>query len=276
MITFTNGRALGYDDVGAGIPVLFLHGFPHNRSLWSPQLGALAAPARTICMDLRGFGESAAVAEEGPADDTAAGGHWGVDGYADDAAALLDELALDRVVVAGLSMGGYAALAFWRRHRGRVRALVLCDTRATADTDAARLARTEMQALAHERGSSAVANQMITGMVGRTTREKHPELVDELHRMMSLAPVAGVVGALDALRNRPDSTPTLPTIDVPTLIVVGDEDVLTPVTDARAMHLAVAGSRLEVIAGAGHVSNMERPAAFNHILSEFLVSLTAQ
>jgi len=264
VITFQHGRALGYDDVGTGIPVLFLHGFPHDRSLWSPQLGALAAPARTVCMDLRGFGESAA------------GERAGVDGYADDAAALLDDLGIDRAVITGLSMGGYATLAFWRRHRARVRALVLCDTRATADTDAARDARRAMQALAEERGSMAVANEMIAGMVGKTTREKHPELVDALHRMMSLAPVRGVTDALDALMTRPDSTATLATIDVPTLIIVGEEDVLTPVKDARAMHLAIAGSRLEVIAGAGHVSNAERPATFNHVLSEFLVSLTAQ
>lgn len=264
MITFGNGRAIGYDDVGSGVPVLFLHGFPHSRSLWSPQLGALATPARTISMDLRGFGESAR------------GEPGGVDGYADDAAALLDVLGIERAVIAGLSMGGYATFALWRRHRARVRALVLCDTKATADSEAAQGARVEMQALVKERGSMAVANQMITGMVGRTTREKNPELVDELHRMMSLAPVQGIVDALDALRTRPDSTPTLATIDVPTMIVVGDEDVLTPVKDARAMHLGIAGSRLEVIAGAGHVSNMERPGTFNHVLSEFLVSLTAQ
>ncbi len=264
MITFAQGRALGYDDVGSGVPVLFLHGFPHSRSLWSPQLGALATPARTICMDLRGFGESA---RDEPG---------GLDGYADDAAALLDVLGIERAVIAGLSMGGYATFAFWRRHRARVRALVLCDTKATADSEAAQGARVEMQALVQERGSMAVADQMITGMVGRTTREKNPELVDELHRMMSLAPVQGIVDALDALRTRPDSTPTLAGIDVPTLIVVGDEDVLTPVKDARAMHLGIGGSRLEVIAGAGHVSNMERPATFNHVLSEFLVSLTAQ
>ncbi|MHB8839833.1 MAG: alpha/beta fold hydrolase [Gemmatimonadaceae bacterium] len=264
MIAFVEGRAIGYDDVGAGVPVLFLHGFPHRRSLWSPQLGALAAPARTISMDLRGFGESVP------------GEPGSVDAYADDAAALLSELGVDRAVIAGLSMGGYAAFAFWRRHRDRVRALVLCDTRATADNDTGQQARREMQALVRDKGSTAVANQMITGMVGRTTREKNPELVDELHRMMSLAPVQGIVDALDALRTRPDSTPTLATIDVPTLVVVGDEDVLTPVKDARAMHLGIAGSRLEIIAGAGHVSNMERAAAFNHVLSEFLVSLTAQ
>jgi pimeloyl-ACP methyl ester carboxylesterase len=264
MITYSNGRTVGYDDVGSDTPVLFLHGFPHNRALWAPQLGALAAPARTICMDLRGFGES----------DVAQ--HDGVDGYADDAAALLDALGIDRAVIAGLSMGGYAALAFWRRHRDRVRALVLCDTRATADSDTQRESRRAMKALVAESGSMAVANQMIAGMVGATTRSKNPELADELHRMMSLAPVEGMLYALDALMTRPDSTPTLATIDVPTLIVVGDEDTLTPVADSRVMQLAIPGSRLEIIAGAGHVSNMERPATFNHVLSEFLVSLTAQ
>lgn len=264
MITFANGHAIGYDDVGQGIPVLLLHGFPHNRSLWSPQLGALAADARTIAMDLRGFGESAPCAS------------YSVDDYADDAAALLAELGIERAVIAGLSMGGYTAFAFWRRHREMVRALVLCDTRPGADSDDARVSRRAMQQQAQERGSSVIADQMITGMVGTTTRAKHPELVDELHRMMSMAPVAGVVGALDALITRPDSTATLATIDVPTLIVCGDEDVLTPVKESRAMHLAIEGSRLEIIAGAGHASNAERPATFNHVLSEFLVSLTAQ
>ncbi|MEK6611197.1 MAG: alpha/beta fold hydrolase [Gemmatimonadota bacterium] len=264
MITFANGCAIGYDDVGTGIPVLFLHGFPHNRSLWAPQLGALATAARTISMDLRGFGESVP------------GSAASVDDYADDAAALLDALDIDRAVVAGLSMGGYATFAFWRRHGARVRALVLCDTKAGADDDAARASRRTMQALARDSGSAAIANSLISAMVGPTTRLNNPELVDELHRMMSLAPEDGVIGALEALMTRPDSTPTLATISVPTLIVVGEEDALTPATEARTMHLAIGGSRLEIIAGAGHVSNAERPATFNHALSEFLVSLTAQ
>ena len=264
MITFANGHAIGYDDVGTGIPVLFLHGFPHNRSLWAPQLGALATAARTISMDLHGFGDSVP------------GAAGSMDEYADDAAALLDTLGIERAVVAGLSMGGYATFAFWRRHRQRVRALVFCDTRAGADTDASRASRRDMQALAHDRGSSAIANQLIGGMAGVTTRLNNPELVDQLHRMMSLAPEDGVVAALEAMMTRPDSTPTLSTINVPTLIIVGDEDVLTPVKEARALHLAIGGSRMQIIEGAGHVSNAERPATFNHVLSEFLVSLTAQ
>lgn len=264
MITFANGQTLGYDDVGTGIPVLFLHGFPHNRSLWAPQLGALATAARTVSMDLRGFGESAP------------GAARSMDDYADDAAALLDALDIDRAVVAGLSMGGYATLAFWRRHPARARALVLCDTRAGADGEASRASRRDMQRMARDQGSSAIANQLINGMVGATTRLKNPELVDELHRMMSLAPEDGVVGALEAMMTRPDSTSMLATISVPTLIIVGDEDLLAPATEARAMHLAISGSRLEIIVGAGHVSNAERPATFNHLLSEFLISLTAQ
>ena len=264
MITYANGHAIGYDDVGTGVPVLFLHGFPHNRSLWAPQIGALASPARTIAMDLRGFGESVP------------GAAGSMDDYADDAAALLDALSVDRAVIVGLSMGGYASFAFWRRHRARVRALVLCDTRAGADSEASQTSRRAMQDVARHRGGPAVADQMIDAMVGQTTRLKHPELVDQMHRMMSLASPDGIVGALEAMLTRPDSTPTLATITVPTLVVVGDEDALTPVSEARAMHLAVGGSRLEIIAGAGHVSNAERPATFNHVLSEFLTSLTAQ
>lgn len=264
MIAFANGRAIGYDDIGQGLPVLFLHGFPHNRSLWSPQLGALAAPARTIAMDLRGFGESAPAAE------------YSMDLYADDAVGLLDVLGIERALVAGLSMGGYVALALWRKYPERVRALALCDTRAGADSDEARANRRAMQALAQDKGSPAIADRMIDGMVGKTTRLKHPELVDELHRMMSVAPVAGVVGALEALATRPDSTPTLATISVPTLIVVGEEDALTPPREARLLQQGIAGSRIELVAGAGHVSNAERPGTFNHVLSEFVISLTAQ
>ena len=113
-------------------------------------------------------------------------------------------------------------------------------------------------------------------MIGKTTREKRSGVIDEVHRMLESAPVEGIVGALEAMMERPDSTPMLPTIDVPTLIVVGEEDALTPVAESRAMHGAIRGSRLEVIAGAGHVSNVERPAAFNHVLSEFLSALTLE
>src|SRR5688500_2547248 len=256
------GVDIAYDDVGTGLPVVFIHGFPHNRTLWAPQLGGLLTRARCIAPDLRGFGESEV---RGP---------YTMDSYADDVVAVLDALQIDRAVIAGLSVGGYVAFALWRRYRQRVRALILADTRAGEDSEEARAKRQEMIALVRARGSGAVADAQIAGMVGKTTREKHPDIADAVHRMLTMAPVEGVAGALEAMMNRPDSTPTLATIDVPTMIIVGSEDVLTPPKEARAMHEQIAGSRLEILAGSGHVSNVERPAAFNHVASEFLGVLT--
>ena len=261
MIALCDGVEIGYDDVGTGVPVAFVHGFPHNRTLWAPQIGALVDRARCIAPDLRGFGESS---RHGP---------FSIDQFADDVALLLRGLGIERAVVAGLSMGGYVAFALWRRHRALVRGLVLADTRAGADTDEAREKRRALVEVARTRGSGAVADGQITGMLGKTTRDKRPALIDELHSMLEAAPVEGIVGALEAMMARVDSTDTLATIDVPTLIVVGAEDVLTPPSEAEILHEAIRGSRLEVIEHAGHVSNMERPAAFNHVLSEFLASL---
>jgi pimeloyl-ACP methyl ester carboxylesterase len=260
VITALNGISIGYDDVGAGLPVLYVHGFPHDRTLWASQLGALAVPTRAIACDLRGFGEST--------------GHaTAIDDYAGDVAALLRALDIKKAVVVGLSMGGYVALALWRRDPALIRALVLCDTRAGADDEAGRARRTAQIEYATANGAGALADQVAPGMLGKTTRGDRPEIVHRVHTMLSLAPVQASVGALTAMRDRPDSTATLATITVPTMIVVGDEDVLTPVSESRAMHAAIAASRLEIIGGAGHLSNMERPAAFNHLLSEFCASL---
>ena len=262
MIALLDDIQLGYDDAGAGLPVVFVHGFPHSRALWAPQLSALVDRCRAIAPDLRGFGESTA---QGP---------WTMDRYAEDIVGLLDLLDVRQAVIAGLSMGGYVAFALWRRFPERVRALVLCDTRAGADTEEGREKRRALIATARERGSSAVADSQLTGMIGKTTREKFPEIAESVREMMVAAPVEGIIGGLEAMMARPDSTPTLGTITVPTLIVVGDEDALTPPKEARAMHAAIPGSQLEVIERAGHVSNLERPAAFNHVLSEFLARLT--
>lgn len=261
MITWCNGIEIGFDDTGTGDPLVLLHGFPHNRRLWASQVGALLDRARCIVPDLRGFGESSVKPP------------FSMDQYADDVVALLDHLRIERAIVGGLSMGGYVTFAIWRRHRERVRALALIDTKAGADSPDAVQKRRDMIALARERGSAGVADALITGMVGRSTRAKCPEVADSMHSMLESAPVDGIVGALEALLARPDSTQTLSTIDVPTLIVVGDEDVLTPPAESRSMHEAIGGSRLEIIAGAGHVSNVERPAAMNHVLSEFIASL---
>ena len=262
MIALLDSIEIGYEEGGTGTAVLFIHGFPHDRSLWTPQLQGLTVHARCLAADLRGFGE------------TTAKPPYSMDRYADDLVGLLDVLHVDRAVFAGLSMGGYIAFAIWRRHPQRVRALVLANTRAGADSEEGREKRRVLMALARDKGSSAVADSMMTGMLGKTTRSNRPEIVNSVHRMISSAPVDGVVGALQAMMDRPDSTPTLATIDVPTLIVTGDEDTIIPVDDARAMNAAIRGSTIEVISGAGHLSNLERPAAFNHVVSEFLAKLT--
>ena len=261
MIALCDGVEIAYDDIGSGIPVAFIHGFPHNRTLWSPQVSGLLDRARCIAPDLRGFGESS---RHGP---------FSIDQFADDVAMLLGTIGIRRAVVVGLSMGGYVAFSLWRRHRSLVRGLVLADTRAGADSDETRSKRLALIDVARTRGSGAVADGQITGMIGKTTRAKRPAMIDEVHRMLESASVEGIVGALEAMMARADSTATLATIDVPTLVVVGDEDVLTPPSEAEILRDAIRNSRFEVIEQAGHVSNLERPAAFNHVLSEFLASL---
>jgi 3-oxoadipate enol-lactonase len=258
VIAQLNGIHLSYDDIGAALPIVFLHAFPLDRSMWAPQLGALVRQGRCIAPDLRGFGATTPALP------------YSMDQYADDVAALLDVLGAQPAVVVGLSMGGYVAFAFWRRHRAKVRALVLADTRAGADTDEGREKRRRLIEVARSRGSGTVAEMQVASMVGETTRQRRPDVVDTVRGMMAAAPVEGIVGALEAMMARPDSTPTLATIDVPALLVVGDDDTLTPPAEARAMHERIRGSRLEVIAQAGHICNLERPAAFNHVVSEFV------
>jgi len=253
---------LAYDDVGQGQPVLFVHAFPLNRTMWAPQVSALVERCRCVAADLRGFGESSLH------------GSATIAQYADDLASLMDHLRIEQAVVVGCSMGGYTALAMWRQHSDRVRGLVLADTRAGADTPEGKERRRQLIVVANEEGSLGVANVQIPSLVGKTTREKQPDTYDAVHRMMAQAKPAAIVGGIEAMMTRPDSTPLLSTITVPTLIVVGEEDVPTPVKESLAMHAAIPGSRLQVIAQAGHLSNMEKPAAFNHVLTEFLGTLS--
>jgi pimeloyl-ACP methyl ester carboxylesterase len=261
VIALVGDAGIAYDDVGSGLPVVFLHAFPLNRTMWEPQVGALVAECRCIPIDMRGLGDSAAAPP------------YSMDRYADDVAGVLDVLQIERAVVCGLSMGGYVAFAFWRRHRDRVRAFVLADTRIGADTIDNVARRRELIEMAETQGSTAVANAQIAGLMGKTTRARRPDIYDAVHRMIAQAPTDGIVGALEAMIDRPDSTETCATIDVPTLVVVGDEDVVTPPKEARRTCDAISGSRLEVLAQAGHLSSIERPAAFNTVVSEFLASL---
>jgi pimeloyl-ACP methyl ester carboxylesterase len=229
--------------------------------MWLPQCGALVPQCRCILPDLRGFGRSG---RSGP---------YSMDQYADDVAAILDALRIERAVIGGLSLGGYVAFAMLRRHRRRIRGLVLADTRAEGDDEAARQRRADLAALAREKGIVAVAARQLPGLVGKSTREQNPALYDAIHAIMMSATVEGIVGASAAMAARPDATPLLEGIDVPTLVVCGEEDALTPPKAMRAMAAKIPGATFEVLAGAGHLSSMERPAAFNHVISEFLASL---
>ena len=252
---------LAHESSGSGTPLLLLHGFPHDHTLWAPQLAGLMSRCRCIAPDLRGFGESPVAPP------------YSMDRYADDVVELLDRLGVERAVVAGLSMGGYVAFAMWRRHRRRIRALALIDTRAGADNDETRQRRRAQMEVARSQGAEVLAAQLLPGQLGEHTRERHPEIVEVVRTMLARAPVEGIVGALEAMIARPDSTPTLATIDVPTLVVVGEEDTVTPPSEARRLHDGIRGSRLEIVAGAGHLSSLERPAAVNHVLSEFIARL---
>ncbi|MFI5227693.1 MAG: alpha/beta fold hydrolase, partial [Gemmatimonadales bacterium] len=260
MITIVGDTEIAFDDIGSGLPVVFLHAFPLNRTMWEPQIGAFVGECRCIPIDCRGLGESAAAPP------------YSMDGYADDVAGVLDTLQIERAVVVGLSMGGYIAFAFWRRHRHRVRAFVLSDTRAVADTIESVAKRRELIEIAETQGSAGVANAQIAELISPSTRDKRPDTYDAMHRMIAQAPADGIIGAIEAMIERPDSTPTCRTIDVPTLVIVGEEDAVTPTADARAIHSAIAGSRLEIIGQAGHLSNVERPAAFNTVVGEFLAT----
>lgn len=261
VIALVGDTEIAFDDIGSGLPVVFLHAFPLNRTMWDPQVSALVGDCRCIAIDTRGLGDSA---PRPP---------YSMDRYADDVAGVLDTLQIEQAVIVGLSMGGYVAFAFWRRHRHRVRAFVLADTRASADSPEAVARRRELIDVANTQGPTAIANLQIAGLVSKSTRDKRPDTYDAVHRLIAQSSVQGMVGALQAMIARPDSTPTCATIDVPTLVVVGDDDVLTPPKEARQLQASIPGSRLEVIRQAGHLSNVERPAAFNTVLSEFLASL---
>jgi pimeloyl-ACP methyl ester carboxylesterase len=200
-------------------------------------------------------------------------GPYTIDQYADDLVAFLDSLGLARAVVCGLSMGGYIAFSMLRRHRDRIRGLILADTRASADTDEARASRSRLIALIEQEGMAVLAARQLPSMVGRSTLERQSPLAETVRRMMASVPSEGAIGALRAMAERPDSTPLLRTIDLPTLVVGGAEDGITPPDVLRAMSAAIPNSRIEILEHGGHLSPLERPAAFNHVVTEFLGTL---
>lgn len=264
-----DGRRIAYNDAGSGVPVVLLHAFPLSNRLFRPQFEALPRGARLIAPDLRGFGSSDRVAAKSPHGP----GAQSIDEHAADVVALLDELGLDTAVVGGVSMGGYVTLAVLRQVASRVRGLVLCDTRAEADTDEARGNRRQMQARLAEQGPHAIASEMLPKLLGDTSLREQPALADEVRGIIEATPREAIHDAIECLMWRADATRLLPDIAVPTLILVGREDVLTPVALHEKMHAAIPQSTLEIIEGAGHLANLERPDTVRPLLERFVASL---
>jgi pimeloyl-ACP methyl ester carboxylesterase len=245
------GRTLG--------TLLLVHAFPLNAHMWEPQLALAAQGWRVVAPHLRGF-------DGGTADPPAST----VDDYAGDLIDLLDTLRIEEAVVCGLSIGGYISFALLRHAARYVRGLVLADTRSQADTPEGVENRKRMLTLLAERGTTAIVDEMLPKLLGPTTLAQRPELADRLRTLALSNPPEAIAGAIRALMTRPDSTPLLREIRCPTLIIVGEEDSLTPPAFSEEMHRAIAGSELVIVPGAGHLSSLERPDAFDAALTRFL------
>ena len=250
---------LAYDDVGLGHTVVLIHGYPFNRSLWNEQVEALASRYRVVTPDLRGFGESDT--SEGPVT---------MNRMAQDVAKLMEHLGIDRAVIGGLSMGGYVALAFVKQFPSRVKALVLADTRAQADTEEGKQTRHQQAEKALSEGMAGIADAMLPKLLTPETVSKRPEVVKRVRDMMLRTKPQGAASALLGMAEREDQSEFISTINIPTMIVVGREDAITPLADSETMHSKIQHSRLVVLDNAGHVSNLEQTEHFNYAFVKFL------
>lgn len=246
--------------------LVLLHAFPVSSAMWADQVAGLSGLATVLTPDQRGFGGRPLGGDE-PS----------LDHAADDVAALLDRDGLDDVVLGGLSMGGYVAMAFLRRHPGRVRALLLADTKATADPPPAREKRLAMaERLDREGTSDVLVEAVLPGLTGATTARDRPAVSARVRAMVEAAPADGAAWAQRAMAARPDSLETLREVRVPTLVVRGDEDGLSSADDVAAMVAALPDGRLVTLPGAGHLSNLEVPDAFSRTVADFLAGLATR
>jgi 3-oxoadipate enol-lactonase len=253
----TRGR-MGWLEAGEGWPLVLLHAFPLRAAMWRPQLETVPGGWRFVAPDLRGFGA-------GPPLDRA----MTMDEYALDVLALMDALRIDVAAVGGLSMGGYVTFALFRQAPARVNAMVLADTRSQADTIAGRQARLELRALLAEQGPRGVAGHMLPTLL---SPDADPGVISSVRALIEAADAGAIDAAIGALIDRPDSTPDLARINVPALVTCGEDDAITPVSDAEAMQRALRRSTLVVIPGAGHLANLEQPDAFSRALADFVRS----
>ncbi|MCB1022434.1 MAG: alpha/beta fold hydrolase [Acidobacteria bacterium] len=250
-------RRVGYDAAGSGVPLLLLHAFPLNRTMYAEQAEGLRDIARVIAFDAPGVSRS----EPGP---------LSIDGLADLAVGLLDALQIPRAVVGGVSMGGYVALSFARRHPDRLLGLILANTRAAADSEEARKGRAETAQVARKQGPGAIAEQMLPKVLGPTALKRNRKLVSRVRAMIEGVPGEVIADLLAALAGRADSTPSLGAISVPTLVIASEDDTVTPAAEARQWAQEIPESRYVEIPGVGHLSNLEAPTEFNQAIRTFL------
>jgi 3-oxoadipate enol-lactonase len=260
MFATVNQLSLAYDEQGSGVPVLWVHGYPLNKTMWKPQLEGLADVTRGLAIDLRGHGES-----------QAAPGVYTMDLLADDCAAFLDVLGIHQpVILAGLSMGGYVCMAFCRRHADRLAGLILCATRAHADSAEGKQNRTNSAALAQERGVPATVSGLQNKLMAPLSYDRRPDLVEMVKTMTESTSLEGVVGDLLGMRDRPDSLSTLAAFEPPALVLHGADDQIIPVSEAEEMQATLPNARLTILPQAGHLLNLEQPQAFNAAVRNFL------
>jgi 3-oxoadipate enol-lactonase len=259
-----NNTNLGYSDHGMGLPVIFLHAFPLNRSMWDGEIAELLPEQRyrLISLDWRGFGES-----------DVTGGPSTMDVFADDVAGLMDALGIEKAALCGLSMGGYAAFAFLRKYPQRLSGLILADTKPAADTPDAQANRENVAKLAETQGPAAIADLQLPRLLSDYTRQHHLEVELRARQVIEAASAQGIAAAARGLALRADSTELLASIPCPTLVIVGAEDVITPPNVAQDYAAKIPGAQYVVIPKAGHLSNLEQPEMFVSVVSGFLGTL---
>jgi 3-oxoadipate enol-lactonase len=241
--------------------VVLVHAFPLNATLWRPQIERAPTGWHFVAPDLPGFGAS----RQPPAQT--------MEQMAKEVLKVLDEQRIERAVIGGLSMGGYVTMALYRMAPERFSALVLADTRATADNEQQKDGRLKMIATVREKGPRAIADEMLPKLLGATSQRERPELATHVREIIEANSADAIAGALEAMMGRPDSRPQLAGMSVPALVLCGEEDGLTPPADSDALHAGIKGSRLVMLPGAGHLSNIEAPAAFSDALNTFLGQL---
>lgn len=251
-----------YQVRGDGPPVVLLHPFPANHDFWAPAADLLQARYRLIIPDLRGHGDSS------PGDGAAT-----MEKHANDLARLCDSTGIAKAVFAGVSIGGYILFEFWRRYRDRISALILANTRAAADTEEGRANRLKSAEDVEKHGPVPFIDSMVPKLIGETTRTTRPDLVERARKMMLKMTVSGIAAGQRGMAARPDSVPTLKTVNVPALILAGAEDTLIPIADAQLMQSSIAGSRLEVLPRAGHYAVFEQHELAARLIRSFLDGL---